>query len=87
MESKARHYYGDLDRPLTKIYDTNAIEHGNFVEVMILLLREVTHMINDNEEIDEFVRSCDPYLGKPGVEIEPETAQQLLDRFMEIYES
>lgn len=86
LESIARHYYGDIDRPLTKIYDADAIESGNFVEVMIILLREVTHMINDNSVIDDFVRSCAPYLGMRGSEIPKETAQELYDRFKAIFE-
>lgn len=28
LESDARHYYGDTDRPFTKIYDADAIETG-----------------------------------------------------------
>lgn len=86
LESIARHYYGDTDRPYTKIYDADAIESGNFVEVMIILLREVTHMVNDNAEIDEFVKSCTPYLGMRGSEIPKETAQELYNRFKSIYE-
>ena len=86
LESDACQYYGDTGRPLTKIYDADAIESGNFVEVMLILLREATHMINDNTAIDEFVRSCSPYLGMRGSEIPKETAQELYDKFKAIFE-
>ena len=86
LESIAQQFFGDIDRPYTKIYDADAIESGNFVEVMIMLLRSVTHMINDNPEIDDFAKDCAPYLGMRGSEIPKETAQELYDRFKAIFE-
>ena len=85
LERIARDYYGDIDRPVAKIYDADAIEHGNFVEVMVMLLREKTGKYNDNEEIERFVRECAPYLGVSGISIPKETAQQLFDRFKLLY--
>lgn len=42
--------------------------------------------INDNPEIDDFVKECAPYLGMRGSEIPKETAQELYDRFKAIFE-
>lgn len=85
LEHIASHYYGDIGRPVTKIYDADAIEQGNFVEVMIILLREQTGRNNEYKEIEEFVRNCAPYLGVNGNTIPKETAQELFDRFNELY--
>lgn len=86
LESIAVHHFGDIGRPITKIYDADAIEVGNFIEVMILLLREKTNMENDHDKIDSFIRTCAPYLGMSGHSIPKETAQDLFDKFKVLYE-
>lgn len=85
LEGDARHYFGDIGRPVTKIYDADSIEVCNFVEVMILLLREKTGFNNEHEEIDEFVSECAPYLGVSGNSIEPEIADKLYRRFTQLF--
>lgn len=85
LERDARYLFGDVDRPVTKIYDADSIEICNFVEVMILLLREKTGFNNEHEEIDEFVRDCAPYLGVSGNSINPEVADRLYQRFSKLF--
>lgn len=86
LEHNANSFYGGTFRPMNKIYDADAIETGNFVEVMILLLRESTHFSNEYDAIDEFVRECAPYLGKSGNSIDREIAAGLYAKFLELYE-
>ena len=85
LENIASQYYGDIGRPVTKIYDADAIEQGYFVEVMIMLLRDQTGRNNEHEDVDEFVRSCAQYLGVSGNNIPNEIAQELFDRFEELH--
>lgn len=85
LEGIALRHYRDIKRPLDKIYDADSIEHGNFVEVMSTLLREETGNNNNCDDVDEFVKECGPYLGKSGHAIPKEEAQQLFDRFKELY--
>lgn len=85
LESYARSYFKDIDRPTSKIYDADSIESGNFIEVMIILLRERTEFENEFIEIDDFVKECSRWIGKGGNEIEPETAEALFKRFVELY--
>ena len=86
LESEATFYFGDIGRPLSKIYDADAIESGRFVEVMIILLREKTNMENDRDDIDQFIRRCALYLGMSGNTIPHEIAQDLFTEFQELYE-
>lgn len=85
LEGDARQYFGDINRPVTKIYDADSIESCSFAEVMILLLREKTGFNNECGEIDEFVKECAPYLGVSGNSIEPETASRLYERFTKLF--
>ncbi len=84
LEMKARHIFGDLDRPYTKIYDADSIETGMFADVMINALREKTGYENDREDVDEFIGVCSRYIGKKGREIDKRVAQGLLNRFLEL---
>lgn len=86
LEGIASRYFNAYVRPMTKIYDADAIESGCFVEVMIILLRESTNMENDRDDISRFVKDCRSYLGKRGAYIPKETAQNLFERFKAIYE-
>lgn len=81
LEGIARKHYGDIDRPYTKIYDADSIEQSNFVEVMILILREHTQYDNSHDEIEQFVVECGKYLGVNGNTIPEEEAQGLFDEF------
>ena len=85
FESIASRHYGDVGRPTKKIYDADAIEGGCFVEVMMMLLRNRSGMNNEDDGIESFEQECAPYLGKRGNTIPKETAQQLFDRFQELY--
>lgn len=85
LEGIASSHYGRIGRPMGTIYDADAIEVSTFVEVMIILLRERTDMSDENDDIDEFVRDCSPYLGMSGNLIPKETAQRLFDRFENLY--
>ena len=84
LEGDARRHFGDLNRPVTKIYDADCIEHGSFIEVMVSILREKTNYENSQEEIDEFIESCAPYFGKDGYQIDSETAEALYIKFTEL---
>ena len=86
LESVATHHFGDIGRPMSKIYDADAIETGCFVEVMIILLRERTNMENDRDDIDQFIGRCAPYLGMSGNTIPHEIAHDLFTEFQELYE-
>lgn len=86
LEGDARHFFGDIDRPVTKIYDADSIEICNFVEVMIILLREKTRFNNEHEEIDAFVKDCAPYLGISGNSIDPEIADGLYQSFKKLFD-
>ena len=85
LEGIASSYYGDFGRPLTKIYDADAIESGSFVEVMIALLRAKTEMDNGCHEIERFISECRKYYGVNGNEIPKEEAQILFDTFKSLY--
>lgn len=84
LESIASGFYQSIGRPVSKIYDADAIEQGYFAEVMIILLRKQTEMDNQNETVDEFVSKCKPYIGMNGNLIPKEFAQELFDRFCSI---
>ena len=86
LESIARNQFGNVDRPFGKIYDADSIETGCFIEVMIILLRLKSKMEDNNDDITEFVKSCSEYLGESGNDIPNETAQNLLDRFIRIFD-
>ena len=85
LESIACRHYGDIGRPVYKIYDADAIEVGSFIEVMIILLREKTNRRDECPDIDGFVKLCAPYLGMNGNVIPKDKAQELFDRFQELY--
>lgn len=85
LESIASRHYGDVGRPMKKIYDADAIEGGSFVEVMMMLLRNRSGMNNEDDEIERFAQVCAPYFGKCGNVIPKEIAQQLFDKFQELY--
>jgi hypothetical protein len=42
-------------------------------------------MNNEDDGIESFAQECAPYFGKRGNTIPKETAQQLFDRFQELY--
>ncbi len=84
LEMKARHVFGDEDRPYSKIYDADAIESGQFAEVMIDVLREKTERKNGCEDIDGFIELCSHYIGKSGHQIDHRVAQGLLNKFLEL---
>ena len=55
LEHNACAIYGESGRPVDKIYDADAIEAGNFAEVMLLLLRAKSDYSSDRTDIDAFV--------------------------------
>ncbi len=85
LENIATRRFGNIRRPVTKIYDADAIEASYFVEVMIILLRVCTNMENDRDDVDRFIKDCVAYLGKSGNSIPKEIAQSLFDNFRELY--
>lgn len=87
LEGIGRSYYGWTGRPMTKIFDADAIESGSFVECMTLLLREKTSYNWETEGIDEFLDKCAPYFRKSGNSIDREVAQELFDEFTTLFES
>lgn len=86
LEDIASRHYGDIMTPMGKIYDAASIEHGSFVEVMIMLLRDEMGLDDGIDELDEFERDCAPYFNANGNTIPKETAQELFDRFKALYE-
>lgn len=84
LEMEARYVFGDKDRPYSKIYDADAIESGQFAEVMIDVLREKTERKNGYEDIDGFIELCSYYIGKSGYQIDHRVAQGLLNKFLEL---
>ena len=85
LEDIASRHYGDIMRPVNKIYDADSIEQGSFVEVMLLLLREKVGLYNELDDVNEFERDCAPYFNANGNTIPKETAQELFDRFKALY--
>ena len=85
LEDIASRHYGDIMRPVNKIYDADSIEQGSFVEVMLLLLRDEIGLDDGIDELDEFERDCAPYLNANGNTIPKEKAQELFDRFKALY--
>lgn len=59
-------------------FSADAIEAGNFVSVMAIILN------NYGIEDDDFLRKCAPYLGKPASEIGYKAAKSLYDTFQEL---
>lgn len=85
LEGIARRHYGDISRPVTKIYDADAIERGSFVEVMMALLREKSDMENSCDDIEDFISECKEFVEVNGNAIPKEEAQRLFDKFKEMY--
>ena len=85
LESIARRFYHNTDRPFGKIYDSDSIEIGSFVEVMVIMLREKTQYSSEDDEIESFVNKCKLYFGKSGHEIPPETASNLFEEFSDLF--
>ena len=81
----ARRHYGEGEFSTTKIYGANAIGLGHYVEVMIEILRDKTNREVNHHDIDQFVKDCAPYLGMREIDIPNEKAQELFERFQEIY--
>ena len=85
LEHKAIKYFRDPDSPRLKIYGADFIEGGNYVEVMIILLRNNSKMNGGLKVIDEFVKGCAPYLGVRGSDIPAQVTQELFDWFNRLY--
>lgn len=81
----ARRHYGESEISTTKIYGANAIGSGHYVEVMIEILRDITNREDNHDDIDQFAKDCAPYLGTRGIDIPKEEAQEIFERFQEIY--
>lgn len=86
LEGIATRYFGWVGRPMTKIFDADAIESGSFAEDMIILLRVKSDYSNELTDIDEFVVKAGPYVGKNGNTIDNEIAQKLFDEFKRLFE-
>ena len=85
LESIARRFYRNTDRPFGKIYDSDSIETGSFIEVMVILLREKTQYTSENDSIEAFVNKCTSLFGKSGHDISPEVASELFKEFTELF--
>lgn len=59
----------------------DAIESSTFAETMIFLLDQKGSPLLCEEEINAFKEKAYPYLDKSGHQIDPETAQELLNEF------
>lgn len=81
LEFFARRFYRCTDRPYGKIYDSDSIEMGTFVEVMIIMVRQKIDFSCENDDVEQFVDRCAPYFSKSGHDIEPEIANELFDEF------
>lgn len=86
LEGKARRFLKYADQPVNTIFHAGAIESdGRFAEVMIILMREKSHMQRDSDEINDFVSTCAPYIGLSGVEIGDEKANELYESFKNLW--
>lgn len=81
LEYDARRILGYRDRPFNTIFDADAIEGVNFAEAMIILLRKKTEYLQENAEVAAFIKECSPYVGMHALDIEPEIAAELYERF------
>lgn len=84
LESIARECFGDIGRPVTKIYDADCIEQYSFIEVMIHVLRYKTMFNNEHDNIEKFITKCAKYFGESGNVIDKETADSLFEEFQSL---
>ena len=63
LETTARKIMNFSDRPVEMIYDSNSIEYGNFIEVMVILLK-VKNNFTPDEKIERFAKKYNSYAGK-----------------------
>lgn len=84
LEGIAIECFGDIDRPVDKIYDADCIEQYSFAEVMISILRYKTSHNNDNDTIEDFINKCSKYFGLSGNEINHEIADDLFKEFQSL---
>lgn len=84
LELQARSLLGYNDRPVGTIFDADAIECGNFAEVMILLLRIKSSYRSDNS-IDAFAKMCATYIGANGLDLDETIAVSLYQEFCDLF--
>ena len=84
LEIQAKSLLGYDDQPINTIFDADAIECGNFAEVMILLLRIKSSYRSDNS-IDAFAKMCAPYIGAKGLDLDETIAVSLYQEFCDFY--
>ena len=87
LEMEARVYYSLNGNRGETIFDADAIESGHFIECMSILLRAKSHYSWSNENVENFLEECKPYFGVNGNNIPKDTAQDLFDRFLEIFKT
>ena len=80
LETVARKIINFSNRPIGTMYDADSIERGNFIEIMILLLK-VKNNFAENEKIENFADRYHSYAGKPMTDIGMECASAIYDEF------
>ena len=86
LEGVAVRHFKRNGRPVDTIFDADAIESGTFAEDMILLLRMRYDYRNDMPEIDEFIVDCSRFIGVRGSQIDKGVADNLFQRFENLYD-
>lgn len=87
MEMTARRFFDLNGKRGETIFDADAIETGHFIECMSILLRTKSNYMWDNDDMEDFIAECKPFFGVSGHDIPDETAQNLYDRFREIFDA
>ncbi len=81
LEMVAREFFGKMDRPYGKIYDSDAIEMGAFVEVMVFIVRSITNLSDEFDDVNSFVEKCAIYFGKSCYDIPEKVMEELYIEF------
>lgn len=86
LETTARRIMNFNDRPVGTIYNSDSIECGSFVEVMVMLLKVGNSFLID-EKIEIFANKYNSYTGKSINDIGIETATAIYEDFNKLLAS
>ena len=70
---------------ITRTFDTDMIESGGFVEVMLLLLRTKGNI--DEDVFCAFLNKAKAYIGQKSLDLADDTANDLYTEFRNIFDS
>lgn len=86
LETTARKIMHFSDRPVEIIYDSDSIECGNFIEVMVILLK-VKNNFTPDEKIERFAKKYNSYVGKSMNDIGIALADVIYNDFRRLFAS